>query len=53
MYFLFSEHGCQWPKDVPECITHKCPANGQRLRFVATHSCCHYQECINGHLKEQ
>jgi hypothetical protein len=32
---------------------HKCPANGQRLRFVATHSCCHYYECINGHLKEQ
>ncbi|CAF3908763.1 unnamed protein product [Rotaria sp. Silwood2] len=44
--------GCQWPKDVPHC-QHKCPANGQRLRFVATHSCCHYYECINGHLKEQ
>ena len=32
---------------------HKCPANGQRIRFVATHSCCHFYECINGHLKEQ
>ena len=32
---------------------HKCPANGQRIRLVATHSCCHYYECINGHLKEQ
>ncbi len=32
---------------------HKCPPNGQRIRFVATHSCCHYYECINGHLKEQ
>ncbi|CAF3393798.1 unnamed protein product [Rotaria socialis] len=51
--FWNKKHGCQWPKDVPECPTHKCPANGQRLRFVATHSCCHYQECINGHLKEQ
>ncbi|CAF5207632.1 unnamed protein product, partial [Rotaria magnacalcarata] len=47
------EHGCQWPKDVPDCAMHKCPANGQRLRFVATHSCCHYYECINGHMKEQ
>ncbi|UJR08864.1 hypothetical protein I4U23_013119 [Adineta vaga] len=46
------KHGCQWPKDVPHC-QHKCPPNGQRLRFVATHSCCHYYECINGHLKEQ
>ncbi|CAF1245111.1 unnamed protein product [Rotaria sordida] len=44
--------GCQWPKDVPHC-QHKCPPNGQRLRFVSTHSCCHYYECINGHLKEQ
>ena len=32
---------------------HKCPANGQRILMVATHSCCHYYECINGHLKEQ
>ena len=32
---------------------HKCPANGQRLRFVVTQSCCRYYECINGHLKEQ
>ncbi|CAF1162602.1 unnamed protein product [Adineta ricciae] len=46
------KHGCQWPKDVPHC-QHKCPPNGQRLRFVATHSCCHYYECINGHMKEQ
>ncbi|CAF4217761.1 unnamed protein product [Rotaria magnacalcarata] len=50
--FYDKKHGCQWPKDVPHC-QHKCPANGQRLRFVATHSCCHYYECINGHLKEQ
>ena len=66
-FFFSSEHGCQWPKDVPQCKKkhgirifsyhclgqHKCPANGQRIRFVATHSCCHYYECINGHLKEQ
>ncbi len=32
---------------------HKCPASGQRIRFVSTQSCCHYYECINGHLKEQ
>ncbi|CAF0988782.1 unnamed protein product [Adineta steineri] len=50
--FYDKKHGCQWPKDVPHC-QHKCPPNGQRLRFVATHSCCHYYECINGHLKEQ
>ncbi|UJR37385.1 hypothetical protein I4U23_030091 [Adineta vaga] len=50
--FWHERHGCQWPRDVPRC-QHKCPANGQRIRLVATHSCCHYYECINGHLKEQ
>lgn len=23
------------------------------MRFVATHSCCRYYECANGHLKER
>ncbi|CAF1617649.1 unnamed protein product [Adineta ricciae] len=50
--FWHKKHGCQWPKDVLDC-TPKCPANGQRIRLVAPHSCCHYYECINGHLKEQ
>ncbi|CAF4523879.1 unnamed protein product, partial [Rotaria sp. Silwood2] len=44
--------GCQWPKDVPNCV-HKCPQNGESLRFVAPHSCCHYYECVNGHQKEK
>jgi len=34
-------------------VQHKCPVNGQRIRLVATHSCCHYYECINSHLKQQ
>ena len=37
----------------PHLGPHKCPADGQRLRLVATHSCCHYYECINGNLKEK
>ncbi|CAF4641281.1 unnamed protein product, partial [Rotaria sp. Silwood2] len=44
--------GCQWPKDVPNC-EYKCPPNGESLRFVAPHSCCHYYECVNGHRKEK
>ncbi|CAF1382524.1 unnamed protein product [Rotaria sordida] len=44
--------GCQWPKDVSNC-EHKCPPNGQPLRFVAPDSCCHYYECVNDHLKEK
>ncbi|CAF1042460.1 unnamed protein product [Adineta steineri] len=50
--FWDKKHGCQWPKDVPNC-QHKCPVDGQRIHLVDTSSCCHYYECINGHLKTQ
>ncbi|CAF1607092.1 unnamed protein product, partial [Didymodactylos carnosus] len=31
----------------------RCPANGQRMKFVDPSSCCQYFECITGQLKEQ